>query len=81
MRVPATIVAGSGDTAVVLLHGVGGAKEAWTSTLAALSENGFRAVAWDMPGYGESAMIDPYTNQGLARALEALVDEIGRAHV
>ncbi len=76
MKLPATLKAGSGDTAVVMLHGVGGAKEAWPSTLAALAENGFRAVAWDMPGYGESAMIDPYTNQGLARALEALVDAL-----
>ena len=76
MKLPATLEAGNGDTAVVMLHGVGGAKEAWPSTLAALAENGFRAVAWDMPGYGESAMIDPYTNQGLARALEALVDAL-----
>ncbi len=81
MSVPAILEAGSGDTAVVMLHGVGGAKEAWQSTLAALSGAGFRAIAWDMPGYGDSAMIDPYTNEGLARALETLVDATGAARI
>ena len=76
MKLPAILAAGSGDTAVVMLHGVGGAKEAWSGTVKALSDSGYRALAWDMPGYGDSAMIDPYTNEGLARALEALIDAL-----
>ena len=69
--------AGCGSTAVFLLHGVGGAKEAWPDTLKALVGAGFRGIAWDMPGYGASPGISPYTNEGLARALEALIDQVG----
>ena len=75
--VPACIDAGDGATAVFLLHGVGGGKEAWPDALQALVGAGFRAVAWDMPGYGASPGIDPYDNAGLARALERLIDATG----
>ena len=71
---PAALDAGTSDTVVFLLHGVGGGKEAWPDTMKALVEKGFRAVAWDMPGYGASPGITPYDNAGLARALERLID-------
>lgn len=77
MRMIASIDEGRGSTAVFLLHGVGGGKEAWPATIAALVAAGYRAIAWDMPGYGGSAMIDPYDNHGLARALETLIDGAG----
>ena len=77
MSTIATIDEGRGSTAVFLLHGVGGGKEAWPATIAALVAAGYRAIAWDMPGYGGSAMIDPYDNPGLARALETLIDASG----
>ena len=73
----ATIDKGRGSTAVFMLHGVGGGKGVWPDALAALVGAGYRAIAWDMPGYGESAAIDPYDNAGLARALEALIDATG----
>ena len=73
----ASIDTGRGETAVFMLHGVGGGKEAWPTTVAALADAGDRAIAWDMPGYGASAMIEPYTNEGLARAFEALLDDAG----
>ena len=73
----ATIDQGGGDTAVFMLHGVGGGKEAWPSSVAALAGAGYRAIAWDMPGYGGSAAIDPYTNAGLARALQTLIAATG----
>lgn len=75
--IPASIDSGSGKTAVFLLHGVGGGKQAWPDTLKSLVGAGFRAIAWDMPGYGDSPGIIPYTNEGLARALEALIDHAG----
>ena len=71
--------AGRGSTAVFLLHGVGGAKEGWPEAMKSLVGAGFRAIAWDMPGYGASRGIAPYDNQGLARALEALIDHAGAA--
>lgn len=73
-NLPATLERGTGATAVFLLHGVGGAKQAWRDNLDAIAAAGYRAIAWDMPGYGDSAVIHPYTVQGLAQALLALID-------
>lgn len=61
MKPPAFDSAGSGDTAVLLLHGIGGGRAIWRGvdgeggTLRALAEGGYRAIAIDLPGYGESA--------------------------
>ena len=74
---PACLDEGAGDTVVILLHGVGGGKEAWPDAMKALVGAGFRAVAWDMPGYGASPAISPFDNAGLARALERLIDATG----
>ena len=60
-----------------MLHGVGGGKEAWLDCLPEVARSGYQAIAWDMPGYGASPMIDPYSNTGLARSLERLIDHIG----
>ena len=75
--IPACLDEGRSDTAVFLLHGVGGGKEAWVEAMQALVGAGFRAIAWDMPGYGGSQSIMPYNNQGLARAVEELIDQAG----
>lgn len=77
--VPAYREAGSGDTAVILLHGVGGGSSVWSPQLRALAEAGYRAVAWDMPGYGGSAPVTPYTMAGLAEAVLALVRHVNAA--
>lgn len=74
--VPAYVSRGTGDTAVVMLHGVGGGKEAWVPQLDAIAAAGYVAVAWDAPGYGGSAAIVPYDMTGLAVALERLVDQL-----
>lgn len=76
MSVPAFSERGAGDTAVVMLHGVGGGKECWAPQIEAIAAAGYRAVAWDMPGYGESPTIAPYDMAGLVRSLEALLDAI-----
>ena len=76
---PVCLDAGGGDIAVFLLHGVGGGKEAWPDAMQALVGADFRAIAWDMPGYGGSPAITPYNNEGLARAVEALIDHVGAA--
>ena len=74
---PAMLEQGSGDTAVFLLHGVGGGKSAWRDNLPAFAGAGYRTIAWDMPGYGASGTIAPYTTTTLASALRALVDHVG----
>jgi 3-oxoadipate enol-lactonase len=73
---------GDGDP-VVFLHGVGGDSESWQHQLAAFAAAGFRAIAWDMPGYGGSPALDPVTFPGLADALSDLLDDldIDRAHL
>ncbi|MES2383061.1 MAG: alpha/beta fold hydrolase [Pseudomonadota bacterium] len=77
MLLPAFIEQGEGDTAVFLLHGVGGSKEAWVHNQSVLATAGFRAVAWDMPGYGASAPLSPCTNALLADALKTLIAHVG----
>ena len=77
MSLPAYISRGEGETALFLLHGLGGGKSAWPWQLEALAQAGYRAIAWDMPGYGESGAVQPYTLAGLAQALERLIARVG----
>ena len=77
MTVPNYSEQGTGDTAVFLLHGVGGGQRAWTQTLPALAAHGYRAIAWDAPGYDNSALVEPYTTLELARALHQLITHVG----
>ena len=77
MTLPACLEQGQGDTAVFLLHGVGGGKEAWAHNQPALASRGFRTIAWDMPGYGASSTVQPYDNAALAGALAALIEHTG----
>jgi pimeloyl-ACP methyl ester carboxylesterase len=76
MSVPAHISRGSGDTAVVMLHGVGGGAAAWTPQLDVIAGDGYLAIAWDAPGYGASAPVEPYDVASLARSLERLLDAL-----
>ena len=41
-----------------------------------LASSGYRAVAWDMPGYGHSAPIEPYTFKGLAQSCIQLIESL-----
>lgn len=75
--IPASITQGSGTTALFLLHGVGGGKHAWKGNMAALADAGYRVIAWDMPGYGDSAMVEPCTAAELAHALQRLIRQLG----
>lgn len=67
--------AGAGPV-VVLLHGLGGSRTAWEPQLSALAPE-WRAVAWDQPGYGASAPIEPFTFPALADAVARLLDTLG----
>ena len=77
MALAAYLEQGEGETAVFLLHGVGGGKEAWAHNQPVFANHGFRTIAWDMPGYGESAPVRPYSNAALAGALKTLIGHIG----
>jgi len=64
---------------VALLHGLGGSRTAWRPQLEALAAAGYRAAAWDMPGYGASKPIEPLTFEVLADAVGRWLDALGAA--
>ncbi len=78
-----TMEAGTGDP-VVMLHGLGATKASFLPTLAALAPS-YRAIAIDLPGFGDSdkPLSAPYHPPYFARAVCALLDalELERAHV
>lgn len=73
---------------VVLIHGVGGWAENWTEVMAPITEAGHRAIAVDLPGFGESESPGRIRHFGPKAAfypafVRALFDELGvsSAHV
>ena len=75
---------GSGDP-VVMVHGLGGTKASFMPTVVSLARAGYRAIAVDQVGFGDShkPLFAPYDAAYLARAIESFVDEldIDRAHI
>jgi pimeloyl-ACP methyl ester carboxylesterase len=51
------IDAGAGEQAVLFVHGVGGWAENWTETMERVAASGRRAIAFDLPGFGESTPV------------------------
>jgi 3-oxoadipate enol-lactonase len=60
----------------VFLHGVGGAARAWRGQIAAFGDR-YRALAWDMPGYGGSVALPDVSIATLADTLEDFLQAIG----
>ncbi len=74
-RVPAFLDEGAGP-ALVFLHGIGGSKEGWKPQIAHFAGRGFRAIAWDAPGYGASPALADLTWPALAQSLARLLDHL-----
>jgi len=80
----ATMQAGTGEP-LVMLHGLGATKAEFMPTLAALAPKGFRMIAIDLPGFGDSdkpfpaAYDAPFFARWMTAALDAL--ELDRAHL
>jgi epoxide hydrolase 4 len=73
------VAAGPGDgRLVLLLHGFPESSRSWRHQLPALAEAGFRAVAPDLRGYGESDTHGPYDLETLAADVAGLVETLGR---
>jgi len=71
----------AGDPAsppLVFLHGIGGAARGWRGQLEAFADR-YRAIAWDMPGYGGSAPLSAVTIATLADALQDFLQGVGAA--
>jgi len=71
--IPTFSTLGAGPT-ILMLHGIGGGNLAFAPQVETFAGSGYRAVAWDMPGYGRSAPIEPYTFKGLAQSCIALIE-------
>ena len=69
----------AGDAAsppLVFLHGIGGAARGWRSQLDFFGDR-YRAIAWDMPGYGGSAPLPTVSISTLADALQEFLQQVG----
>lgn len=71
----------AGDTTVLMLHGIGAGRQAFERQMRPLADAGFHAVAWDMPGYGHSALVDPYNFETLAEECIELIDLLAPARL
>jgi pimeloyl-ACP methyl ester carboxylesterase len=76
--------AGSGRKTLICAHGLGGTKASFLPTVAALAD-GYRVVALDLPGFGESdkPIGAPYNAPYFARAVFDLMDalDLEKAHL
>ena len=61
---------------LVFLHGIGGAARAWHGQLDFFKHR-YRAIAWDMPGYGGSALLPTVSIAALADALQDFLGQVG----
>jgi pimeloyl-ACP methyl ester carboxylesterase len=65
---------------LLLLHGFPETSRAWRSLMPRLAQTGFRTIAPDMPGYGDSGLvagIKPYRLDLLVDAVLGLADALG----
>lgn len=71
----------AGGPLVLLVHGTGAWSETWRTTLTALAEAGFHAVALDLPpfGYSERPRDAGYTKAEQAARIGAVLDGLGTA--
>lgn len=77
----ACTVAGTGPT-VLFLHGIGGRRENWDEQVAAVAAAGWRAVALDARGYGDSAFAAPASLTDYADDAARVIGHFGGpAHV
>jgi 3-oxoadipate enol-lactonase len=63
-------------TALVFLHGIGGAARAWRGQVETFGDR-YHAIAWDMPGYGGSASLGSVSIPTLADALGDFLHQVG----
>ncbi len=72
---PTFTTLGSGPT-LLMLHDIGGSHLAFAPQVESFAMAGYRAVAWNMPGYGRSAPVDPYNFKALAQSCATLIDAL-----
>lgn len=76
-RLPDFVKFGDGPVAVFMLHGGYGSSEYWLPTAKRFARDGYRAIAWDAPGYGISKLPDNVSIEGFAEMVVELIDLMG----
>ena len=66
---------------VLLVHGVPESSYMWRDVMTAVAEAGFRAIAPDLPGFGDSEPDPPCTWERQVQALERFVQGLGVGEV
>jgi len=61
---------------VLMLHGAAGGFRSFAPQVERYAWEGFRAVAWDMPGYGLSTPVEPFGVRGLAQSCIQLIEAL-----
>jgi pimeloyl-ACP methyl ester carboxylesterase len=67
-----------GGPLVLCLHGFPELSRSWRHQLPALAESGYRAVAPDLRGYGETELRGPYDVRALVDDVAGLVEALGQ---
>jgi pimeloyl-ACP methyl ester carboxylesterase len=62
---------------LLFLHGVGGGHHAWEDQVPYFGGLGYPSHAWDQPGYGESAIVEPYDLEHVSASLARLIEALG----
>ena len=75
MLLPHFTALGAGPL-VLMLHGAAGGFRSFAPQVERYAFEGYRAVAWDMPGYGLSAPVEPYGVRGLAQSCIHLIEAL-----
>ena len=79
MLLPHFSVLGAGPL-ILMLHGAAGGWRSFAPQIERYAWAGYRAVAWDMPGYGLSAPVEPYGVRGLAHSCVQLIEALLPPH-
>ena len=80
LNIEATALGNPEDPLVILLHGGGQTRHAWSGTAEKLSRSGFYALAFDLRGHGDSDWSEEgdYAIESYRNDLVSIIEEIGK---
>src|SRR3982751_63102 len=74
------VTLGGGERAVVFIHGLSGSWQNWLENLPSFAARGYRAVGFDLPGFGRAEMpAERISIPGYGRTVDALMERLGIA--
>jgi pimeloyl-ACP methyl ester carboxylesterase len=73
----ANVVSYGSGPPVLFVHGLGGSWQNWLENMPVIADAGYRSIAVDLPGFGESEMPrEKISISGYGRWVESLLDEL-----